>query len=132
MKTKNKSYLKKWENNPNNEYIVGEDENNLRSREVAKKYIYDKNRDKYPKPWGFYVVHHINGKTLNDTPENLYICIRKQHNLIHQEQINNGKKFANSSEIDIFLNSRGNTKLFIYNKEEYKQNIPNKEKNIRE
>lgn len=100
---KEKSYLKTWPNNPNNVYVIGTDENKPRSREIAKKYIYDLHRDKYPRPFNSYVVHHINGKTLNDSPENLYICTQEEHNKIHREQIKNRKKFQSSLELDNFL-----------------------------
>ena len=116
---KKKSFLKTWENNPNHEYIITE-EGRQQSREIAKKYVYDRNRDKYPLPFGKYKVHHINGETLNDTPENLYICTKEEHNAIHNKQKERLKKFANSSEIDYFLRSRrakGQTSLLEIKKE---------------
>ncbi len=97
--------LKRFENNPNNEYIINE-EGDLQSRVVAEKYIFNKNREKYLKPFGFYKVHHINGDTFNNSIQNLYICTKKEHNTIHGEQIRRKKKFKNSKEIEEFLKHR--------------------------
>lgn len=101
-----KSFLKTWGNNPNHKYIIDE-EGRQQSREIAKKYIYLKNGDKYSLPFSKYVVHHIDGETFNDSVKNLYICTEEQHMAIHQEQISRMKKFANSSELDYFLKSKG-------------------------
>ncbi len=56
-------------------------------------------------PFTEYVVHHIDTDQNNNSVKNLYICTKEQHNLIHQEQKNKRKKFANASEIDSFLNN---------------------------
>ncbi len=112
--------LERFRNNPNNEYILTE-EGNLQSREVAKKYIYDKDRDKYQKPFGAYIVHHIDGETFNNSIKNLYICTKEEHDWIHGEQIRKKRKFENSKQIDIFLinkRAEGNKKLTFPEKRE--------------
>ena len=98
---KKKPSLKSFEYN-NQEYIVDE-EGNQQSRVVARKYIYLKNRGKYPLKFGYYVVHHIDGDTFNNSIKNLYVCSKKEHNFIHYEQRRIKRKFQTSQEIEFFL-----------------------------
>lgn len=58
---------------------------NLLHRENAYKYIYLKNRDKYPLPFSAYDVHHIDGNKNNNHSSNLKIVTRDQHKEIHQD-----------------------------------------------
>lgn len=97
--------LKKFDNNPNHEYIYNE-RGKSQSREIAEKYIYNKNKDKYLKPFNEYKVHHIDGDTFNNSIKNLYICTEEEHHLIHGEQKKRRMKFKTSNEIDFFLNNR--------------------------
>lgn len=90
-----------------NGYAEGKPEHSdLISRKVAYKEIYKKNRDKYPLKFRDYIVHHIDGDKLNNSVKNLYICIKEEHNALHNKQKERLKKFANSSAIDYFLRSR--------------------------
>jgi hypothetical protein len=104
MAKKKKSYLKNFTYN-SNPYILTE-EGNQQSREVAFKYIYSIKREDYPLRFRDYVVHHIDGDTFNNSVRNLYLCSKKDHNLIHEEQKKTKKKFQNSREINFFLKSK--------------------------
>jgi len=73
-------------------------------RQIAYSEIYLKNRDKYPKPFGEYIIHHIDTNKENFSVDNLFICTKNQHNRIHDEQKRRKQKFKNSKEINAFLN----------------------------
>lgn len=51
-------------------------------RTIAYKQIY--NYNKYPERFGFYDVHHKDENKLNNSPENLEILSRKEHQLKHE------------------------------------------------
>ena len=56
---------------------------NLVHRQTAYKKIYLKNRDKYSKPFSYYVVHHIDGHKKNNNVSNLMILSKEEHEKIH-------------------------------------------------
>lgn len=103
-------------------YPIGKIEHSdLIHRQIAYSEIYLKNRSKYPKPFGYYVVHHIDTNKENFRVDNLYLCSKEEHNAIHDEQKKRLRKFSNSSEIDNFLNNwRGQTSLPNLDREKIK------------
>jgi len=56
---------------------------NLIHRQNAFKYIYLKNRDKYPLRFRYYQVHHKDGNKKNNHSSNLELLTREQHEAIH-------------------------------------------------
>jgi len=73
-------------------YIRGDiAKSDLISRQIAYKYIYQKNREEYPLPFSLYQVHHIDGNKLNNDPSNLQILTRPEHELLHSTQQVKGK-----------------------------------------
>lgn len=52
-------------------------------RQKAYRNIYLKNRDKYPLPFEYYVVHHIDGDKKNNRLYNLEIMLPEEHEAIH-------------------------------------------------
>lgn len=56
---------------------------NLLHRRNAYKYIYLRNRDKYPLPFSAYDVHHIDHNKNNNHSSNLILVTREQHKEIH-------------------------------------------------
>jgi hypothetical protein len=75
----------------------------LISRQVAYLELYLNNRSKYPLPFSKYVVHHINTTKEDNEINNLFICTEREHNLIHEYQIANRKKFSNREQLEKFL-----------------------------
>ncbi|MFH1377023.1 MAG: HNH endonuclease [Candidatus Woesearchaeota archaeon] len=73
-------------------------------RQIAYSEIYLKNRDKYPKLFSDYLVHHINTDKEDFSVDNLFICTKEQHDKIHDEQKRVKRKFKNIKEINAFLN----------------------------
>tara|TARA_R100001594_G_scaffold21525_1_gene41448 strand:- start:45 stop:539 length:495 start_codon:yes stop_codon:yes gene_type:complete len=53
-------------------------------RQIAYQQIYCKNREKYSKPFGEYVVHHIDENKKNNDVSNLLIMFPEDHKKIHQ------------------------------------------------
>lgn len=53
------------------------------SRQIAYEHIYKKNRDKYPRPFKEYQVHHIDRDKTNDDIHNLQIVTPIEHRQIH-------------------------------------------------
>lgn len=93
-----------------NDYLRDKEER-LISRKIAYKEIYRKNRDNYRLPFREYVVHHIDGDKYNNSIKNLFICIQKDHDLIHEEQNRTEELFNSSKDIEIFLNKQNNRSL---------------------
>lgn len=60
-----------------------EGHSNLIHRQNAYKYIYLKNRDKYPLPFRQYQVHHIDGNKDHNHSSNLKLVTREEHEKIH-------------------------------------------------
>ena len=52
-------------------------------RYIAKKEIWEKNRKKYPLEFWEYQVHHKDKDKLNNTPENLELLSRLEHEIRH-------------------------------------------------
>ena len=52
-------------------------------RQNAYKYLYLKNREKYPLPFSAYVVHHIDGDKLNNHSRNLELLTPEAHRKVH-------------------------------------------------
>lgn len=100
--------LKKEENNPIKEEILEEEGKKL-SRDIARKYIYVRNKEKYPLPFEEYKIYHIDGKLFNDSVNNLYLCTKEQRNALYAEQLRRKKPFESSKEIDLFLQKTGAT-----------------------
>lgn len=99
---------KKEENNPIKEEVLEEEGKKL-SRDIARKHIYFKNKEKYPLPFEEYKIYHIDGKLFNDSPENLYLCTKEQRNALYAEQLRRRKPFTSAVEIDLFLEKIGKT-----------------------
>lgn len=59
------------------------DSKKLVHRWVAKKYIYDKNRDKFPLHFSKYQVHHKNGNKQYNHASNLELLTESEHRKIH-------------------------------------------------
>ncbi len=97
---------KKEEKSPIKEEILEEEGKKL-SRDIARKHIYVKNKNKYPLPFEEYKIYHIDGKLFNDAPENLYLCTKEQRNALYEEQLRRKKPFTSSMEIDLFLDKIG-------------------------
>ncbi len=57
---------------------------NLIHRQIAYRYIYALNRDKYPLPFSEYVVHHKDGKKKNNDVSNLEILTPEEHKAVHK------------------------------------------------
>jgi len=66
-----------------NGYKRGNLHTDLIHRQVAYKYIYSKNRFKYPLPFSEYQVHHIDGNKKNNNYSNLLLLTKVQHEKIH-------------------------------------------------
>jgi hypothetical protein len=98
--------LKKEGNNPIKEEILEEEGKKL-SRDIARKYIYVRNKEKYPLPFEEYKLYHIDGKLFNDSPDNLYLCTKEQRKALYAEQMKRQKPFESSKEIDEFLQKIG-------------------------
>ena len=92
--------------NPIKEEILEEEGKKL-SRDIARKHIYVKNKERYPLPFEEYKIYHIDGKLFNDSPDNLYLCTKEQRNALYAEQLRRGKPFSSSKEIDLFLGEIG-------------------------
>ena len=56
---------------------------NLIHRKIAYREIYLKHRDKYPRPFKEYIVHHIDGNKRNNKINNLVIMTQEDHEEIH-------------------------------------------------
>ncbi|MGY4884427.1 MAG: hypothetical protein ACP5NZ_02500 [Nanobdellota archaeon] len=97
---------KKEESNPIKEEILEEEGKKL-SRDIARKYIYVRNKEKYPLPFEEYKIYHIDGKLFNDSPGNLYLCTKEQRNALYAEQLKRRKPFSSAIEIDLFLEKIG-------------------------
>jgi len=108
MGDEEKSPLKKEGNNPIKEEILEEEGKKL-SRDIARKYIYVRNKEKYPLPFEEYKIYHIDSKIFNDAVENLYLCTKEQRNALYAEQLKRGKPFESSKEIYFFLEKVGKT-----------------------
>lgn len=93
---------KKEENDSVIEELIEEEK---LSREIARKYIYNRNRERYPLPFEEYKIYHIDGKLFNDSPNNIYLCTNEQRKELYEEQIRRGKHFESAKEIDLFLES---------------------------
>lgn len=52
-------------------------------RYLANKYIYKPNRNNFDLPFGWYVVHHIDGNKKNNKLSNLQIITQEEHDTIH-------------------------------------------------
>ena len=72
-------------------------------RQIAYQ-LYLKKLGKYHLPFPQYDVHHINSDKLDNDEDNLYICLRDQHDKIHKYQKEHGNEFKTEEEINIFLN----------------------------
>src|SRR4030042_1119175 len=105
--------LKKEDNNPIKEEILEEEGKKL-SRDIARKYIYVRNKEKYPLSFEEYKIYHIDGKLFNDSPENLYLCTKEQRNALYAEQLRRKKPFKSAEEIDLFLERIGRHTPEIY------------------
>ena len=68
-------------------YYRFNDSDDLVHRWVALKYIYRPNRDDYSKPFGKYIVHHIDRNKRNNNPSNLEILRMKEHRKEHGKRI---------------------------------------------
>jgi hypothetical protein len=108
-----KSPLKKEENNPIKEEILEEEGKKL-SRDIARKYIYVRNKEKYPLPFEEYKIYHIDGRLFNDAVENIYLCTKEQRNALYAEQVRRRRPFTSAKEIDLFLENAGKTSQEIY------------------
>lgn len=93
-------------------YLEEEPEfSNLIHRRIAYEHIYKKNRDKYPLQFKKYVVHHIDGKKLNNDVSNLELLTKEDHNKVH-ERIKEIGRHLTREEIQEYLNVlRGQEKL---------------------
>ena len=103
-----KDSLKKEEDNPIKKDIL-EDETKKLSRDIARKHIYVKNKEKYPLPFEEYKIYHIDGRLFNDSPENLYLCTKEQRKALYEEQLRRRRPFGSAAEIDAFLEKIGKT-----------------------
>ena len=101
MGDREKSPLKKEE--------ILEEEGKKLSRDIARRYIYVRNKEKYPLPFEEYKIYHIDGKLFNDAVENIYLCTKEQRNALYAEQLRREKPFTSSKEIDLFLEKVGKT-----------------------
>ena len=63
----------------------GYEHSDLVSRQLAYKYIYRKNRHKYPLRFSEYVVHHIDGNKRNNHISNLMVLTPEEHAKIHKK-----------------------------------------------
>ncbi len=75
----------------------------LLHRQKAYEYIYLRNPQDYEFDFSKYEVHHIDKDKLNNRVNNLFICLPKEHDLIHEEQKKKGKKFKSTAELNRFL-----------------------------
>ncbi len=94
------------EKDPIKEGLLEEEAKKL-SRDVARKHIYVKNKERYPLPFEEYKIHHIDGNLFNTAINNIYLCTKTQRNAIYAEQLKRGKPFSSSREIDLFLEKLG-------------------------
>lgn len=51
-------------------------------RTRAKKYLYERDREKYPFNFSDYEVHHIDGDKFNFDTDNLLVVLREDHTKI--------------------------------------------------
>jgi hypothetical protein len=98
--------IKRDETNPVKDEVL-EDEGKKLSRDIARKYIYVRNKEKYPLPFEEYKIYHIDGKLFNDAVENMYLCTKEQRNALYSEQLKRRRPFASAKEIDTFLERIG-------------------------
>ena len=65
-------------------YMRYKKDGKLIHRDIAFKEIYRKNRNSFPRRFSEYVVHHMDGNKLNNSPSNLSIKPKDTHNLVHE------------------------------------------------
>jgi hypothetical protein len=66
-----------------NGYVRYRDSKRLVHRDLAYKYIYKPNKEKYNLSFGDYIVHHKDGNKLNNKVSNLKIETQKDHEVGH-------------------------------------------------
>ena len=82
----------------------------LQHRQIAFKYIYQPNRDKYPLPFSQYQVHHIDGNKQNNDLKNLKLVTQDSHEQIHETK----KDIIETREIcELYWTGRGLSRFGI-------------------